>query len=487
MRTAFSAQRRLDCQSVPKVALNFNCRDEIVPILRALQYIYEQPATRKQILDAIGEDVNRSTDPKRGRQGMDYWEILVLAAVRLGCNLDYDKLQDLAENHRALRHIMGLGDWSDAAQDFDWRRIQDNVCLLKPETFEKISEAIVATGHRLEPQAAEKLRADFFVVETNIHWPTDSSLIRDGIRKIIEQCVAINQVLKVSGWRQSQHWLKKIKRLARDIDRIASRKGANLAARLKKKYSELLNESGVIVERARQLAKRAAKHSGLNLQVEELRHFIELTERVRALARRRVLEGETVPNDEKLFSLFETHTQLFKRGKAGEPIQFGRMALIYEDSAGFVLHSYVLDREELERDVVVRETKAAKRKAKGKVKSVSFDRGCHSPKNQQELGELLEQVCLPKPGAKQAAEQERTATTSFREARQRHPGVESAIGALQAGNGLKRCRDRSDIGLKRYVALGILGRNLHVLGKILIRRDAELSEAAYSRRKPAAA
>ena len=96
----------------------------------------------------------------------------------------------------------------------------------------------------------------------------------------------------------------------------------------------------------------------------------------------------------------------------------------------------------------------------------------------------MDDVCLPKPGAKQAAEQELAATVSFRTARQRHPGVESAIGALQAGNGLKRCRDRSDIGLQRYVALGILGRNLHVLGKLLIQRDAPTSEAAYSERKP---
>ena len=87
----------------------------------------KRPALRRELLALVGKDVNGDTDRKRGRRGMDYWEIAVLAAVRLGCNLDYDKLQDLAENHRSLRQIMGIGDWQDEEVDFDWRRIEDNL------------------------------------------------------------------------------------------------------------------------------------------------------------------------------------------------------------------------------------------------------------------------------------------------------------------------------------------------------------------------
>ena len=130
MRKAFDRQRRFDSQAVLDVRLNLNCRDEIIPILKALQHIYSQPKLRDDILGAIAEDVNHSSSRKWGRQGMDYWQILVLAAVRLGCNLDYDKLQDLAEQHRALRQIMGIGDW-DQEVAFDWRRIRDNVTLIR--------------------------------------------------------------------------------------------------------------------------------------------------------------------------------------------------------------------------------------------------------------------------------------------------------------------------------------------------------------------
>ena len=488
MRKAFSDQQRLDCRGVLDVELNLNCRDEMVPILRAIQHVYKQQKLRNEILHLIAQDVNQDASQDLGRQGMDYWQILVLAAVRLGCSLDYDKLQDLAENHAALRHIMGVGDWRQNV-DFNWRRIRDNVCLLKPSTIEKISRAIVAEGHRLEPAAAEQMRADFFVVETNIHWPSESSLIRDGVRKILELCVLIDSVLNRGGWRQSQHLLKQIKKLARNIDRIASRKGSGYQERLKHEYAMLLEQSGTIMQRAERLllAAKANQEPALTAKAAELRVFLDRTEQVRNTARRRVLNEETVPNVEKLFSIFEPHTQLYKRGKAGEPVQFGRMALVYEDTAGFITHSYVLDRDELERDVIIPQTKVVKKLLKGALKGVSFDRGCHSPENQRLLAALLEEPCLPMPGAKQAAEQEREATNSFRQARQRHPGIESAIGALQSGNGLERCRDRTELGLERYVALGILGRNLHVLGKLLIACEASTSEAARSKRKHRAA
>ena len=200
MRKAFEPQQRLDCRSVLDVQLNLNCRDEIIPILRALQYIYSQPKLRDDILQAIAEDVNGASDPKRGRKGLYYWEILVLAGVRLGCELDYDALQDLAENHRALRHIMGIGDW-DEDTSFDWRRIQDNLTKIRTETLKKINHLIVAAGQELVPEAAESVRADSFVAETNIHYPTESTLIRDGLRKLLALGTNLATRIGAGGWK----------------------------------------------------------------------------------------------------------------------------------------------------------------------------------------------------------------------------------------------------------------------------------------------
>ena len=217
MRKPFDPQQRLDCHPVPNVRLNLDCRDEIVPILCALQHIYTRPDLRDEILRAIARDINRTSSRKRGRSGMHYWQILVLAAVRLGCDLDYDRLQDLAEQHRALRQIMGIGDW-DEHVTFDWRRIRDNLTKIRPETIERIDHLVVATGHELAPHAAETVRADSFVVQTNIHYPTESSLIRDGLRKILTIGAALAFLLGVDGWRQHRHLYRKVRKLVREID-----------------------------------------------------------------------------------------------------------------------------------------------------------------------------------------------------------------------------------------------------------------------------
>ena len=125
-------EQRLDSLPISEVTLNLDCRDELIPILRALQHLYGDVPLRRKLLGLAGKDINQSTSRKHGRRGMNYWEVVVLAAVRLGCNLDYDKLQDLAENHRRLRQIMGIGDWQAEEVDFDWRRIEDNLIKLRP-------------------------------------------------------------------------------------------------------------------------------------------------------------------------------------------------------------------------------------------------------------------------------------------------------------------------------------------------------------------
>jgi len=152
------------------VLLNTKCRDEIIPILRALQHVYGDPELRRQILNRVGKDVNGRTSRKQGRPGLDYWQIIVLAAVGLGCNYDYDKLQNLAAEHRTLRRIRGVGDWQTETEGaFDWRRIRGNLTFLRPETLQKLNELIVGARHELAPEAAVAVRGDTFVVETNIH------------------------------------------------------------------------------------------------------------------------------------------------------------------------------------------------------------------------------------------------------------------------------------------------------------------------------
>ena len=490
--------KRLDCLPISEVELNLHCRDEIIPILRALQHLYGVPELRQKLLALVGQDVNQGTSRKRGRRGLSYWEVAVLAAVRQGCNLDYDKLQDLAENHRNLRLIMGIGDWQGDEVDFDWRRLEDNVIKLRPATLKKITDLVVSAGHALEPKAIEAVRGDTFVVETNIHHPTESTLLGDGLRKILPLAAELAAADDVEGWRQYEHVLKKVRKLVRKIGQAARAKGRG-AERLKPGYQELLALAQDILKRARQLLVRLAfpvdpaayaldqlKRTPAPATPEGLlMHYVALTETVCDNARRRVLHGETLSNAAKIFSIFEPHTELIKRGKQPNPIQFGHNVLVIEDAVGFVIDHQVVDAGVLDQDLVVPVMKKLQARFDGKIKSASFDRAFHTPENQKDLAEIVRCPCIAAKGQAQGRQQQEEGTVAFRKTRQRHPGVESAIGALQAGNGLERCRDRGQRGHERYVALGILGRNLQTLGKLLLAQDEADCQAAKSKRKRA--
>ncbi len=488
MRKALPQQKRLDCSSVSDLVLNVNCRDEIIPILASLQHVYANLRLREQVTDLIESDVTSKCRSDRGRPGMDYWQILVLAAVRLGCNYNYDHLQNLAEEHRSLRCMMRVGEWSDE-QNFSWRTIRNNIQLLQSETIDAISHAIVEAGYELDPDAVKTQRADSTVVDTNIHYPTESSLIYDGTRKIIEFCLLLHETYDIKGWRQHAHLLSEIKKISREISRIAARKGRNYKERITNKYRELLQRAEAIIDRARASCETLKSNFALDPWsigiIENIRVFIGRTEQVCGTAWHRVRTGVSAPNSDKLFSIFEPHTQLYRRGKASEPNQYGRLVLFYEDAAGFITHQHILSRDQQDVDVAINETQKLQDRLDNRIESLSFDRGFHSPENQEELAEIVPNLCLPKPGAKQSVEQNENAPPQFHRQRKRHSGIESAIGALQSGNGLKRCRDSSERGFRRYVALAVLGRNLHALGRLLLARSSPDSNAAQSQRQAA--
>lgn len=487
MRKSFQSQGRLDCPPIDQVPLNVECRDEIVPILAGLQHCFSHPPVRQALTDLVAEDLNRDSRRDIGRSGFDDWQVVVLSTVRLGCNLDYDKLQDQAENHRTLRSVMGIGDWDDSTS-FNWRRIRNTLCQLQAATIEKMNAVIVAHGQELHGAARHVVRADSFVTETNIHYPTESQLIWDGVQKIVPLCVQLAAEVGVSGWRQSKHLKKRIKAHVRAIAQISASKSRKVKDGLAPAYEKLLNRVTTLIERAKSL-QIVAETEGDSVQSlalsKRLLEWIELTEQVCDTAHRRVLLKEKVPNADKLFSLFEEHTQLYQRGKAGEPIQFGRQVLVFEDAAGFISHYHVMDRDATDADVIVEQTREVQAKHQGEIEKASFDRGFYSPNNEEELREIVAHPCVPPRHPKQYAERIANASVEFQNSRQRHPGIESAIGALQSGNGLKRCRDRSEVGLERYVGLAVLGRNLHVLGKILIAQRNSKAKAAVSKRNAA--
>jgi len=150
---------------------------------------------------------------------------------------------------------------------------------------------------------------------------------------------------------------------------------------------------------------------------------------------------------------------------------------------GFICPYAVVGRGVLDQDLVIPAMKKLQQRLGGKIERAAFDRSFHTPENQEQLATIARHPCIPRKGEASGRQQQQEASVAFRQARQNHPGVESAIGALQSGNGLERSRDRSARGYQRYVGFGILGRNLHVLGKLLLAQADADCQAATSQRK----
>jgi DNA-binding FrmR family transcriptional regulator len=224
-----------------------------------------------------------------------------------------------------------------------------------------------------------------------------------------------------------------------------------------------------LIERAREtIFSITSLDFVVQIRIEEIAKYIAHAERQIDQIRRRVVEGETIPHNEKVFSIFEEHTDWIKKGKAGVPQELGLRVCIVKDQFGFILHHRVMQKETDDQVAVpiIIETKVRFKE----LNSCSFDKGFHSPHNQKELIKILDKVILPRKGKLSAINKEIENSEEFKEARRKHSAVESSINALE-NHGLDRCLDHGIHGFKRYVGLAVLARNIQIIGHIIQQRE----------------
>ena len=190
-RCKFAPQPSLFVKPIGEIEFDVFSRHELLPILMALQHLYVHETDRlKEILEEIKRDLTAVADSSKGESGMSCWETLILASLRLGSNLDYDQLADLATNHRKIQDILGYCELDQ--KKFARSTINDNINLLKAETLDRIQSIFLDLAHEHCFGPLARVRADTFVAKKNIHYPTDTNLLYDGTRKIIEISVKIS-------------------------------------------------------------------------------------------------------------------------------------------------------------------------------------------------------------------------------------------------------------------------------------------------------
>jgi transposase, IS5 family len=477
MRTVLNPQMQFGTVDISKITFDPKSRDDIPQVLRGLQYIYSHPDLRAEVFKILEENIAPGKDKKNGRPGMELWKIFVLAVVRVNLNTDYDRLHELANNHLVMRQMMGHSTVFDRSY-YELQTIKDNVQMVTPEMLDKINQVVVKAGHKLLKKKdldPLKIRCDSFVVETNVHYPTDINLLLDAMRKIIFLTAGLCDENGITDWRQHQYAYRKVKKLMRACQN-KKRGNPKSEEQRKKKEADLKEFHQAYISMCSALIERSILSLGnvpdtnfmVEMKKQEIANFMNHARRQVNQIDRRVIQGQVIPHEEKYFSVFETHTEWISKGKAGVPVELGLKVCVVEDQYQFILYHQVMEKKTDEEICIplVRETK----ERFPEVEQASFDKGFHSPANQNDLQQLVRMPVLSRKGklSKQAREIE--GSPEFRKARHQHPAVESAINALEV-HGLDYCPDRGIYGFKRYVSLAIVGRNLQRVGAILQGRD----------------
>jgi hypothetical protein len=473
MRKVIDMQMKIGEKHIANIEFDPRSRDEIPKLLIGLQSIYCNREIRDQVFKVLMDLVPRDVDPNNGRSGMDLWKILVLGTIRLSCNWDYDKLLEIANNHRTLRLMLGHSAM-DHESRYALQTLKDNVSLFTPEVLDKLNQITINYGHDIigkKPEEELRASCDSFVVETDVHYPTDINLLLDAMRKVIVLIMRLSDSLGLYGWRQGIHLLRKVKKLFRKAQQL-KRSTSKDSQKIAKREQLIIDAHLAYIKLAESLIARV-KETLLSilspsivahLRMQEIVNYITHAERQIDQIRRRIVEGETIPHHEKVFSIFEEHTEWINKGKAGVPQELGLKVCVVKDQFGFILHHRVMEQETDDQIAVaiIKETK----KRFNELSSCTFDKGFHSPHNQKELAEILDKVILPRKGKLSAINKEIENSEEFKEARRKHSAVESSINALE-NHGLDRCLDYGIHGFKRYVGLSVLARNIQIIGHIL--------------------
>jgi IS5 family transposase len=363
------------------------------------------------------------------------------------------------ENSEFLRRFVGLG----IKPMMDYSFLSKAFGVLSEETWQAINAALGRYAKREEKISAERLRVDTTVYETNIHYPTDSSLLWDSFRTLARLLRQVKQELPQLGLGHRFH-PKKVKKLAYFIARNGGSCSKRKQRKVKSTYQALIERVRWIAEAGRETLGRVEE---AGYEVPLLEHYLPLVERIVHQATQRVLEGVQLPVDEKLYSLFEEHTELIKRGKAAKPVEFGHKVLVAQSGEKFITHYEVFPKRREDKDLLDG-TLQAHRKLFGTLPAVlAADKGFYASRTQlRELEKKIEMVSLAKKGRRTGPEIERESTEAFKEGQRFRAGSEGSISVLKRAFKLNRCLFK---GFKNYAAsvgCAVFCHNLVLLARL---------------------
>lgn len=323
-----------------------------------------------------------------------------------------------------------------------------------------------------------RLKTDSFVVESNVHFPTDYNLLWDCIGKCTDMILYLMENNKLPGWRKVMNWRRELKNLMRALGRACASGGKGKGYRVKGAARAYLTKAKMLLVKLKATMPALSGTNGLDMVIVlELERFTGLLEKHIDLLERRLLKGEEIPHAEKMFSIFEQYTEWLSKGKAGNKAELGKNLAVTTDQFHLIVDYHIMENQT---DSAVVPQIAKRILSKYKVWSWSFDKGFWHKGNKELLSENVELLVLPKKGKCNQQEYGQEHEPKFIRYRNKHSAVESNINELER-RGLDRCPDKGYPHFKRYIALAVCAYNLKRTGERLLAIEREKQDTLHKK------
>ncbi len=446
---------------VPALELRFE------PELAELDRLLEDDQLFQQVKADLSRRRPRTLET--GRPSTPVEVILRLLVVQHLYGWSYEQVEHFVNDSLVLRQFcrLGLAPVPHFTTLLRWAN------LLQPATLHRLLDRVTQLAQSLKVTRGRKLRIDSTVVETTIHYPSDSGLLADGVRVLSRLVRRAGDLLARGTEPLFRDRTRSAKRLARRIHTSAAQARASGEAERTALYRQLLRVAQASLSQATQVQDRLgalARDAAVRLRA-ELAHYQSLVQQVCAQAQRRVLHGEAVPATEKLVSLFEPHTAVIRRGKLPLPTEFGAKVLLDEVDGGVVSRYAILDGNPPDAPQLPVSLDHHQVQFGHPPHTAAADRAFSTADNERYAAQAgVRCVAIPKPGKCSAQRRAWEQRPAFRRAARFRAGIEGRISVLKRSFGLRRCRYHGTAGMERWVGLGLLAHNLRQISRCLAAR-----------------
>ena len=443
-------------------------------VLDELDQLLEEDALFQEVKNDLAQ--RHPHTMTRGRHSTPVEVILRMLVVKHLYNWSYEKTENFVSDSIILRQFcrVYLNPVPDDTTLIKWAN------LIRPETLHRLLEHVVILAQRRKVTRGRKLRTDGTVVESNVHYPTDSSLLVDGVRVLGRTLSRARKVVESAASQVDQgakkvfrNRLRSARNTARQISNATRKRSQEAKEQSRGAYQKLVGITRKSVGQAQEVVEMLQEVATEEAQAlsESLEHFLPLVEQVIEQTVRRVFEGEKVPAREKIVSIFEPHTDIIRRGKRQQPVEFGHKVWFDEVDGGIVSNYRVLDGNPKDDGQWAPSLQQHLDLFGHPPVQASGDRGLYSSGNESLAKTMgVRRVILPKAGYRSEQRKQHEKQHWFRRGRRYHQGVEGRISVLKRRHGLDRCLYHGQDGFERWIGWGLIAHNLLKIGTTLAAR-----------------